>query len=171
MIHRLLKRVRKALRLMSLTMLIVLGIPMMVADQNVFFDSRVSIFTLATVDLSIYVKELRGLPGQVKMNDVTTFGSLGERPGPSIFVNHFTVEFLFNMVTSTGVWTTLNGIYTNKTLSAFVFEPAGAGSAGNAKITGSAYLAVCEITSRVGDYVTVHTEFHCDNGVTIGVTP
>lgn len=143
----------------------------MVADQNVFFDAKVSVFTLSDGsserDLSAYIKELRGLPGQFKVNDVTAFGSEGERPGPSIFVVHFSVEFLFNMITTTGVWTVLNGMWSAKALRAFTWKPAGS-TTGNAKITGSAYLPVLEITSRVGDFVSVHAEFHADNGVTIG---
>ena len=83
----------------------------MVADQNVFFDAKVSIFKLTDAsvlrDMSAYVKKVAGLPGQFKVNDVTTFGSVGERPGPSIFVVHFTVDFLFNMVTDVGVHTVL----------------------------------------------------------------
>ncbi len=143
----------------------------MAADQDVFFDGKVSVFKLsngsALSDLSAYVKELRGLPGQLKMNDITTYGSVGERPGPSIFINHFTVEFLFNQVTTTGVWTILGAMFAAKALRAFEYQPSGS-TVGNPKITGSAYLAVCEVASRVGDYITLHCEFHCDNGVTHG---
>ncbi len=141
----------------------------MVADQNVFFDAQVSVFKLndgsALRDLSAYVKETRGLPGTVKMNDVTTYGSVGERPGPSILVVHFTLEFLFNMITSVGVHTVLNAMWVAKALRAFEFYPAGV-TVGNSKISGSAYLPVYEIVSRVGDYVQAHAEFHADNGVT-----
>ncbi len=143
----------------------------LVADQNTYFDSEKSIFKLndgsQLRDLSAYVKELRGLPGQFKVNDITTFGSVGERPGPSIYVNHFTVEFLFNMVTSVGVHTVLAALHSSKALRAFEYYPAGT-TAGNAKFSGSAYMPVYEIISRVGDQVMVHAEFHVDNGVTIG---
>jgi len=139
------------------------------ADQGVFFDAKLSVFKLndgsSLQDLSPYIKELRGLPGQFKVNDVTTFGSVGERPGPSILVVHFTAEFLFNMVTSVGVHTVLNAMWVAKALRAFEFYPAGT-TVGNSKISGSAYLPVYEITSRVGDYVAAHAEFHADNGVT-----
>jgi hypothetical protein len=151
--------------------LAVLGLPL-VADQTNYFDSEKSVFKVndgsSLRDLSPYVKELRGLPGQFKVNDITTFGSVGERPGPSIYVNHFTVEFLFNMVTSVGVHTVLATMHSAKALRAFEFYPAGSGTTGNAKFSGSAYCPVYEIVSRVGDYVQVHAEFHVDNGVTIG---
>jgi len=144
----------------------------MAADQGTYFDGELSVFLLkdATMfqNLSPYVKELRGLPGQFKMNDITTFGSKGERPGPSIFVVHFSVEFLFNMVTSVGVHTVLNAIWAGKLLRDFEYYPAGQ-TAGNSKISGKAYLPIYEITSRVGDYIAVHAEFHADNGVTSGV--
>ena len=95
----------------------VLGLPL-VADQTNYFDAEKSVFKLndgsSLRDLSPYVKELRGLPGQFKVNDITTFGSVGERPGPSIYVNHFTVEFLFNMVTSVGVHTVLATMHSAK---------------------------------------------------------
>ena len=150
--------------------LAVIGLPL-VADQTNYFDAEKSVFKLndgsSLQVLSPYVKELRGLPGQFKVNDITTFGSVGERPGPSIYVNHFTVEFLFNMVTTTGVHTVLAAMHSAKALRAFVFSPAGV-TVGNAKFTGSAYMPVYEIVSRVGDYVQVHAEFHVDNGVTIG---
>jgi len=143
----------------------------MAADQDTYFDAEVSVFKLndgsELRDLSAYIKELRGLPGQYKVNDVTTFGSSGERPGPSIFVVHFSAEFLFNMVTDVGTHTVLAGHWENKALRAFEYYPAGE-TAGNAKFSGSAYLPIYEITSRVGDYIAIHAEFHADNGVTIG---
>mgnify|MGYP001611727731 FL=1 len=67
----------------------------MVADQDVFFDPKVSVFKLndgtSLRDLSAYIKSCKGLPGQFKVHDITTYGSVGERPGPSIFVVHFTL--------------------------------------------------------------------------------
>jgi len=144
----------------------------MVADQDTYFDTEVSVLKLndgtQLQTLSAYVKELRGLPGQFKMNDITTFGSVGERPGPSIFVVHFSIEFLFNMITDVGTHTVLNAMWVNKALRAFEYYPGGA-TAGNSKISGNVYLPIYEITSRVGDYIATHAEFHADNGVTSGV--
>ena len=143
----------------------------MVADQNVFFDSKVSVLKINSVDLSAYVKEVVGLPGQVKLNDITTFGKVGESLGPSIKISHFTVKFLFNMITTTGVWATLNAMYESRTPYALEYYPAGT-TVGNLKIINNAagvgtYLADCKITSRVGDYVTVDCDFQVDNGVTL----
>lgn len=144
----------------------------MTAEQDVYFDAEVSVFKLhdgtALRDISAYVNELRGLPGQTKMNDITTWGSVGERPGPSIKVVHFTMELLFNMVASVGVHTVLEAMWDDKALRAFEWYPAGE-TADNAKISGNAYLPIYEITSRVGNFIAVHAEFHADNGVTIGV--
>ena len=143
----------------------------MVADQDTFFDAKVTVFKIndgsQLRDLSAYIKESRGLPGQFKMNDITTYGSVGERPGPSIFVVHFSVEFVFNMVTSVGVHSVLSAIHSGKALRAFEYYPAGT-TTGNPKFSGSVYLPVYEITSRVGDYVTAHAEFHADNGIDQG---
>jgi len=144
----------------------------MVAEQDLSFDAEVSVFILhdgtALRTMTPYVNEIRGLPGQIKMNDRTTFGSVGERPAPSIYVAHFTAEFLFNMVTDVGVNSVLELLFEGKTLAAFEYYPAGQGG-GNLKISGSCYLAIYEITSRVGSFVAVHTEFHVDNGVTLGL--
>jgi hypothetical protein len=143
----------------------------MVANQSVFIDAKESRFYLndagSSRELTAYVKKLTGLPGQFKVNDVTTFGAVGERPGPSIFVVHFTVDFLFNMVTDVGVHTVLSTMHSLKALRAFIWYPAGS-DVGNAKISGSAYLPIYEITSEVGNYITAHGEFHADNGITQG---
>lgn len=141
----------------------------MVDTTSRYFDSKQSVFKLndgsTLQDLSDSVKEVRGLPGNVKMNDVTAFGSSGERPAPSILINHFTVDFMYNRITTTGTWPLLSAMWSAKALRAFEYWPAGTGEV--AKVSGSAYLAVLETVSRVGDWVTVHAEFHADNGVTV----
>ena len=141
----------------------------MVDVASRYFDSRVSVFKLndgsQLRDLSDNCKETRGLPGTVKMNDVTTFGSVGERPGPSIFINHFTVEMMFNRITDVGSWGIVSAMYAAKAVRAFEYWPIGVAEVG--KVSGNAYLAVCEVASRVGDWVTLHCEFHADNGVTV----
>lgn len=165
-----LHKVKRLLNLMALVSLYALGIPL-IADQNTFFDSKVSVFKLndgsTLQDLSTYCKETSGLPGEIKMNDVTTFGSIGERPGPSIYIGHFSVKFVFNMITTTGLHTIIGGMWTNKALRAFEYYPAGI-TTGNTKISGSCYLAKPPITSRVGDYVVMDCEFWVDNGATWG---
>jgi len=143
----------------------------MAADQDRYFDARVSLFKVndgsQLRDISPYVVELKGLPGQYKVNDGTTFGSVGERPAPSIFVVHFTVELLFNMITSVGTWTALNTMFSAKALRAFEYYPAGS-TVGNAKMSGSAYLPIFELGGKAGDIVLMHAEFHTDDGITIG---
>jgi dihydroorotase len=101
------------------------------------------------------------------MNDATTYGSVGERPAPSIFIVHFSIEWLFNMITSTGSMTILKSMWSNKALRAFEYYPAGS-TTDNDKYYGNAYLPILEVTSQVGNLITIHTEFHCDNGITIG---
>jgi hypothetical protein len=144
---------------------------MVATTQTVFIDAKVGILKIndgsVLRDLSPYVKKVAGLPGQFKVNDVTTYGSVGERPGPSIFVVHFTVDFLFNMVTDVGVHTVLGAMHSGKALRAFEWYPAGVNS-GDLKVSGNAYLPIYEITSEVGNYITVRGEFHADNGVSQG---
>ncbi len=144
----------------------------MTAQQDTYFDAKVSIFKIndgsQLRDISPYILELKGLPGQFVVNDITTWGSVGERPGPSIFVVHFTVEMLFNMITSVGTWTALNTMFSAKALRAFEYYPAGT-TTDNVKISGSAYLPVWEIAGRVRNELQMHAEFHADNGITLGV--
>lgn len=143
----------------------------MAAEQDVRFDAEVSVLKLhdgtSLRALTPYITEVRGLPGGIKMNDATTFGKVGEVPAPSIMIAHFSVEFLFNMVASVGVHTVLKLLFEGKVTRAFEYYPAGE-TADNLKISGGAILAVYDITSRVGSYVTAHSEFHTDNGVTLG---
>jgi len=144
----------------------------MVAEQDVYFDAEVSLFKMhdgtSLRDLSASVKELRGIPGQMKVNDKTTFGSVGERPALSIMVAHFSIEFLFNMITDIGVHPLIATMWATKVARLYEYYPAGE-VAGNAKFTGNAYCPIYEITSRVGDIVAVHAEFISDNGITVGV--
>jgi hypothetical protein len=164
------RKLSKIFTLMAMIVLITMGVPM-VADTNQFFDSRVSVFKMNDGsdlrDMSSHIKRMRGLPGQIKMNDVTAFGSVGERPGPSIYIAHFTVLFMFNMVATTGVWTVLAGMYSSKALRAFEYYPAGT-TTGNPKFSGNCYMANAPIEGQAGEYVTLECEFWVDNGVTVG---
>jgi hypothetical protein len=144
----------------------------MAAQQDRQFDAEVSIFKLhdgsSLRDLSPYITNFDGLPGEVKMNDSTTYGSTGERPTPSIYTARIVMDLLYNHVTSVGVHTVLALLHANKTLAAFEYYPVGEGT-DDAKITGNAYLAIYRITGRVGSFITVHAELPVNNKVTIGV--
>jgi hypothetical protein len=147
----------------------------MVASQNRRFDAGVSLFKLndgSTLrDLSPYIIDFAGLPGEKKVNDGTTWGSVGKRPSVSIQENKITVKLLFNMVTDVGAYTVLEKIWdaTADTPVAFEYYPAGSGTVGNAKITGNAFLTVFKIASSMGNDVLINAEMEVDNGVTTGV--
>ena len=144
----------------------------MAADQDVYFDSDVSVFKITagggSRTMTPYIKELRGLPGQYKALDITPFGAVGERPGLGIQINHFSIEWLFNQVDVGGSYIALYALWNAKVATAFEYYPAGE-TVGNAKISGNCILMVFEITNRVGDYVAIHSEFYADNGVTVGL--
>ena len=144
----------------------------MAADQDVYFDSDVSVFKITagggSRTMTPYIKELRGLPGQYKVNDITAFGAVGEQPGLGLIVAHFSIEWLFNQVDVGGTYTILYSLWNAKIAAAFEYYPAGE-TVGNAKISGNAKLVVFEVTNRVGDYVAIHSEFYADNGVTCGL--
>ncbi len=149
----------------------------MAADQNREFNPKVSIFKLndgsQLRDLSPYIISLSGLPGEFDMKDTSTWGSVGERPSVGIQKNHFTVKFLFNMITSVGVATVLNAMWVAQqaggmSARAFEYYPAGTTS-GNTKISGSCFLASLDDPSDMGsNAVLVQAEFQVDNGVTVG---
>ncbi len=143
----------------------------MVADQALYFDAEVSVFKVndgSLRDITPYINELRGLPGQFKMHDVTTHGSVGERPAPGLQTNRIVMEMLFNMVTDVGTYTVLKKLWDDKILAPFEYYPLGEVT-DHVKITGNAYLAIFEITGRVGNTATVHAEMAVNNGVTLGV--
>ena len=143
----------------------------MVASQDIYFDAEVSIFKIndgTLRDISPYINELRGLPGQYKMHDITTHGSVGERPAPGLQTNRIVMEMLFNMVTNVGTYNVLRNLWDDKLLAAFEYYPLGE-LTDHVKITGNAYLAIFEITGRVGNTATVHAELAVNNGVTLGV--
>ncbi len=142
----------------------------MAAEQDLYFDAEVSVFKIndgTLRNISPYINELRGLPGQYKMHDLTTHGSVGERPAPGLQTNRLILEMLFNMVTDVGTWTVLKNLWNNTTLAPFAYYPAGEVT-DNPKITGNAYLAIFEITGRVGNQASVHAELAVNNGVTLG---
>ena len=143
----------------------------MVADQALYFDAEVSVFKIndgTLRDITPYINEVRGLPGQYKMHDLTTHGSAGERPAPGLQTNRIILEMLFNMVTSIGTYTVLRTLWDDKLLAAFEYYPLGE-ITDHVKITGNAYLAIFEITGRVGNQASVHAELAVNNGVTLGV--
>ncbi len=144
----------------------------MVASQNRRFDAGVSIFKLndgsQLRDISPYIVDMDGLPGEKVVKDSSTWGSVGKRPGLGIQENKITLKLLFNMVTDVGAYTVLEKIWDAETLAAFEYYPAGSGTVGNAKITGSAYLTVFKIASSMGNDVLINAEMEVDNGVTTG---
>lgn len=136
-----------------------------------YYDAKVGIFKIndgsQLRDISPYILSLRGLPGQFVVNDVTTWGSVGERPGPAIFVVHFIIEMLFNKVSDVGTWTVLNGMFSGKALRAFEYYPIGT-DGGNPKMYGNCILPVFENDATVRNEIRMHAEFHADNGISIG---
>ena len=101
-----------------------------------------------------------------KINEVTTYGSVGARYAPSIDISTFTLDLLFNQTTTTGTQTVVGAAHIAKSLCPFEVGPAGTGS-GNANISGNAWVPKYDIIGKAGSAQMVKAEFKVDNGVTV----
>ena len=142
------------------------------------FDSRVSVFkindgtTLRDISASITGATF---PTTWKINDITTYGSVGFRGKPSIDDSKFTLDLIWNQVTNVGsqpvigVMHYAQGPVGNSTNSrAFEYYPAGT-TAGNLNITGNCWCPHYEINGRVGNAIAIRADFVAENGVNFGV--
>jgi hypothetical protein len=138
---------------------------------STYFDSRVSVFLLANTastntDISANITNCE-FPDSWKNNVITTYGSVGERYGPSINDTKFTLEMVWNQLTTTGTDVVVQPMHYAKSLKAFAYYPAGT-TAGNLKISGNCYCPTYRFMGRVGNYVAIRAEFEVDNGTTFG---
>jgi hypothetical protein len=147
----------------------------MTVNLSTFIDTKNAVLmmadsTAAMCNLSSYITNA-DFPDSWKNNDVTTFGSIGFRPGASLIDTKFTVDFVFaqGSTASTGATHTVIGaMHYAQSTRAFQFYPAGTTSS-NALITGNCNCPSYHIMAKVGNYITVSAEFQTDNGTVFGV--
>jgi hypothetical protein len=148
----------------------------MAADvTSLAFDSKVSIFKLGTVgsptspqDISEDIADAGvEFPSSWRDVDITTYGSSGLRYNPSIDDSKFTIDFIWNQLTTKGTQTVVGAVHAAKTKVAFEYYPAGATS-GNTKLYGDCRCPVFRFMGRVGNAVRIRAEFDVDNGVGFG---
>jgi hypothetical protein len=127
-------------------------------------DGQLSGLEINNVVVSPHVTKLT-FPSKWVDYDITAFGSVGRRYGPSIDETKFTIEMLWNQVATNGTHTVVGNVHNAKTTVSFAFFPAG-NSNGQTKINGLCSIPEYEITSQVGNYVKAVVVAYVDNGVT-----
>ena len=122
-----------------------------------FIDGRGSRFRIADEggtmrDLSAYITEVRGLPGERTLNDVTALGDSGTRFKPGAEAVEFILRGLFDDAADVGADAVLGGLRLHTSATAFEYAPAGFAT-GKARYTGNCWVKSYEILSGAGETV------------------
>ncbi len=122
-----------------------------------FVDGRGSRFRIADVggvmrDLSAYVSEVRGLPGERALDDVTALGDDGAHFNLSGEAVAFSLRGIYDDTANTGTDAVLGALRYHTAPTPFEYAPAGL-AAGNPKYTGDCWVRSYEIHSRAGETV------------------
>ena len=122
-----------------------------------FFDSRVSRFLLfdaggTSWDLSPFITDVRGLPGDRSLNEVTALGDSGARFIPGIEDVTFLLSGIFDDSAPGGPDAVLGPLRAHSSKVGFEYGPRGS-AAGSVKYSGSCWVATYRLRSRVGSRV------------------
>ena len=132
---------------------------------------RKLVFTFATHDISAYIEEVNGLPGEVELGDITTAGSVGHVSWPGLEKGTVTLKCVFDD-SATGAYAylsaALNGYATAAppAVSAIVYEPAGS-TGGYVKITANVWVKNISFPAKVTDPLKFDASLELDNGFVI----
>jgi hypothetical protein len=129
-------------------------------------------FSFAGHDISAWVEEVGGLPGEVELGDITTAGSVGHVSWPGLEKASITLKCLFDDAATSAfsyIAAILNGYATASppAVSAFIYGPAGT-TAGFAKISGNCWVNKIDFPAKVTDPLKFTVTMTVDNGFTIG---
>jgi len=99
----------------------------------VFFDSRVSTFTIAdstgTVrDITPYITKLDGLPGPRRLYGVTAIGDTGDKFSPGLYGATITLELMWSTDALVGPDTIFRVLRDHTAATAFSYKPSGVSS-------------------------------------------
>ena len=122
-----------------------------------FIDGRGSRFRLTDAggvmrDLSAYVTEVRGLPGDRELNDVTALGDPGPRFNPGGEAVEIILRGLFDDSAVVGADAVLGTLRYHDIPTRFEYAPAGL-AAGSPRYTGDCWVKSYDILSRAGEPV------------------
>lgn len=99
--------------------------------------------------------------------DLTTYGSSGKKPAESRDESIFTVDFIWNQYTDTGVEEVVGAMWYAKATRAFEYYPAGTTS-GNTKWSGNCKCMEYSLMGKVEDSIRVRARFAVHDGLTRG---
>lgn len=133
------------------------------------FNSRVSVFLIkdsgGTVrNLSTYLTEMSGLPGERELSDASTIGDAGRERFPALQNAMIRIAGFFDDTTTSGPDAVLGGLLVDTTRREMNYGPKGS-TTGFARYDCFVFTRRYEITSRVGDLVGFVAEFEIDSVV------
>lgn len=136
------------------------------------FNSRVSVFNITDVgaqsrDMSAYLTEISGLPGERELNDATTLGDAGRDRHPSLENGIIRLAGFFDDASSSGPDDVFGGLYNHTAATAFDYGPKGSGGS-PVKYSGTCWVRRYEITSRVGELVGFTVEIEVEGQIAKG---
>lgn len=137
-----------------------------------FFDSKVSKFLIDDTggtqrDLSAYITEVRGLPGERALNEVTALGDSGARFIPGLQDVTIRLNGLFDDTATSGPDAVLGPLRTHTSAVDFEYGPEGSGT-GDVKYSGTCWAVSYDLRSRVGSLVEWSARLHVENTVARG---
>lgn len=118
-------------------------------------------------NISPYVTQVSGLPGDRSLGSTTAFGDQGERFIPGLASASFTVSGHWDDTATTGSHTVLTGLRTATATSSFEYGPEG-NTAGDIKISGECWLESLTYDASVDSVVPFQAQFRLDGIVTVG---
>lgn len=117
-------------------------------------------------ELTAYISEISGLPGNVELNDVTALGDAGQKSIPGLERNTFQLSLHWDDTATSGPDVVLGTLRTSQSAtSTFKYGPQG-DTSGDIRYTGECWITSYAITSRVGSHVTASATFQVDGVVT-----
>ena len=137
-----------------------------------FFDSKVSKFRIDDTggtlrDLSAYITEVRGLPEQRALNEVTALGDSGARFIPGLEDVTVRLSGLFDDTATSGPDAVLGPLRTHASAVDFEYGPEGS-STGDVKYSGTCWVVSYDLRSRVGNLVEWSATLQVENIVSRG---
>ncbi len=137
-----------------------------------FFDSKVSVFQIndgTLRDLSAYITDIGGIPGNRNLNEVTALGDSGTKHIPGLEDVTISLSGHFDDTATTGPDAVLGVLRTDTNAGgrAWDYGPKGKTS-GFVKYSGNCWVESYELTSRVGNIVSWSASLKVEGTVTRG---
>lgn len=134
------------------------------------FNSRVSVFTIVDTggderDLSSYITEIDGLPGERELQEDTVLGSAGYRRDPGLENSPIRIAGVYDDTATTGPDAVLGPLRTHTAATTVEYGPKGSTN-GFPRYTCTAWVRNYKVTSRVKEMVFWTAELESNGAVT-----